>query len=416
MKKYLLIAGVMLIASVKISAQTCGTTNIALTKDASAYTSNTFNPASLVVDANVNTAWKSAGVGSQWITIDLGQVYYICRIKLVWAGQASVEAAAYDVQISNVDNSWGSVTPAFVETAGNGGDDEFPVTGSGRYVRVNMTAPGATWADHYELAEFEIYAGTQPPTNNLPSVNIVTPSDNSSLLAGNVSITANATDNDGSIAKVQFYAGTTLLGEDLTYPYSFTWSAAAGTYALTAKAIDNNAGETTSAAVNVTVTAADGMWNLTGNGGTTSSQFIGTTDQKQLVIKTNSLPRMTITSEGQIGINTSNIPGTAMLAVKGEVWAQKIKVTQTGWADYVFDSAYKLLSLPEVEKYINQHKHLPNVPSAKEVVQEGLNVGDNQAVLLRKIEELTLYVIEQNKKLQEQAAELQKLKKQLKKN
>jgi hypothetical protein len=68
----------------------------------------------------------------------------------------------------------------------------------------------------------------------------------------------------------------------------------------------------------------------------------------------------------------------------------------------VFDKNYKLNSLTEVEKFINEHKHLPDVPSASEVKENGINVGDIDAKLLQKIEELTLYMIEQNKKIDAQ--------------
>ena len=84
-------------------------------------------------------------------------------------------------------------------------------------------------------------------------------------------------------------------------------------------------------------------------------------------------------------------------------------MTQTGWADFVFDSNYKLPTLSFVESYIQQHKHLPDVHSAEEVQKNGLDVGDNQAVLLRKIEELTLYTIEQEKTNQVQADLIHKL-------
>ena len=63
----------------------------------------------------------------------------------------------------------------------------------------------------------------------------------------------------------------------------------------------------------------------------------------------------------------------------------------------MFHSSYRLRPLSEVERYIQQHHHLPEVPSATEVKQEGLNLGDNQALLLKKVEELTLYIIEMNK-------------------
>lgn len=111
---------------------------------------------------------------------------------------------------------------------------------------------------------------------------------------------------------------------------------------------------------------------------------------------------------GNVGIGTNN-PGTYKLAVEGTLGARKIKVTQAAWADFVFDSSYQLAPLYQVEKYIQQNKHLPDVPSASEVKKEGLDVGDSQALLLRKIEELTLYIIEQNKKIDQQNERIQKL-------
>ncbi|MDJ1468827.1 Ig-like domain-containing protein, partial [Xanthocytophaga flava] len=89
-----------------------------------------------------------------------------------------------------------------------------------------------------------------------PVVSLTAPTANATFTTGNVTLTANASDSDGSIAKVEFFAGSTKLGEKTTSPYSITWSAAtAGTYAITAKATDNKGGVTTSTAVNVTITA-----------------------------------------------------------------------------------------------------------------------------------------------------------------
>ncbi|RXK85948.1 pyocin knob domain-containing protein [Filimonas effusa] len=89
------------------------------------------------------------------------------------------------------------------------------------------------------------------------------------------------------------------------------------------------------------------------------------------------------------------------LDVNGPVKARRVKVTQANWADYVFDSSYQLPSLLQVEAFIKENKHLPEVPSAVEVKKEGLDLGDNQAILLKKIEELTLYIIQQNKEMAE---------------
>jgi len=104
---------------------------------------------------------------------------------------------------------------------------------------------------------------------------------------------------------------------------------------------------------------------------------------------------------GNVGIGTTN-PGSYKLAVEGTIGARKIKVTQANpWADYVFDSSYQLQPLSQVEQFIKTNKHLPDVPSAKEVAKDGIDVGDNQALLLKKIEELTLYMIEMKKEINE---------------
>ena len=105
---------------------------------------------------------------------------------------------------------------------------------------------------------------------------------------------------------------------------------------------------------------------------------------------------LTVTSNS-IGIGTTT--PQAKLAVNGDIFSKKIKVTQTGWPDYVFEPTYRLPSLQEVEAYIKKHKRLPEVPSAQEVEKKGLDLGETQAVLLKKIEELTLYIIELEKRI-----------------
>jgi trimeric autotransporter adhesin len=90
------------------------------------------------------------------------------------------------------------------------------------------------------------------------------------------------------------------------------------------------------------------------------------------------------------------------LAVNGVAVFNKAKVKVYGsWPDYVFNSDYNLLPLAEVEKFLSKNKHLPDVPSATEVTKNGIDLGDNQTILLKKIEELTLYMIEQDKKMKE---------------
>jgi hypothetical protein len=112
---------------------------------------------------------------------------------------------------------------------------------------------------------------------------------------------------------------------------------------------------------------------------------------------TQGIPRITIAGDGNVGIGTTAINGYK-LAVNGEAIFTRVKVKPfSGWPDYVFSRDYRLLSLQEVEKYIKDNNHLPNVPSATEVEKEGLDLAEMNKKLLQKVEELTLYIIEQQK-------------------
>ncbi len=101
---------------------------------------------------------------------------------------------------------------------------------------------------------------------------------------------------------------------------------------------------------------------------------------------------------GNVGIGTAD-PGTYRLAVNGNIHAKEVKVDMTGWADYVFADGYRLPSLEEVKKHIEEKGHLINVPSAKEVEANGIGLGEMDRLLLEKIEELTLYIIQQEKRI-----------------
>nr|WP_315026460.1 cell wall anchor protein [uncultured Chryseobacterium sp.] len=96
----------------------------------------------------------------------------------------------------------------------------------------------------------------------------------------------------------------------------------------------------------------------------------------------------------------------------GKIHAKEVEVKANVWADYVFKDDYQLKSLEEVEKHIAEKGHLPNVPSADEVIKNGINVAEMNSKLLEKIEELTLYSIDQNKQLKSQSEQLQHLQKE----
>lgn len=115
---------------------------------------------------------------------------------------------------------------------------------------------------------------------------------------------------------------------------------------------------------------------------------------------------------GNVGIGTNNL-GTNKLAVEGNIAARGVKVTLLNpFPDYVFESTYQLRPLASLSKYINQNKHLPGIPSAAEVKKDGgIELGDMNVRLLEKVEELTLYILELNKKLEAQQKKIDRLEK-----
>ncbi|WP_340066367.1 hypothetical protein [Ascidiimonas aurantiaca] len=109
----------------------------------------------------------------------------------------------------------------------------------------------------------------------------------------------------------------------------------------------------------------------------------------------------------KLGIGTWN-PGTWKLAVNGNIRAKEIKV-ETEWSDFVFEKDYDLPTLAEVENHIKAKGHLKDIPSAEEVAENGIFLGEMDSKLLRKIEELTLYTIQQEKRLENLESKNKKL-------
>lgn len=142
-----------------------------------------------------------------------------------------------------------------------------------------------------------------------------------------------------------------------------------------------------------TATAINRAWGYGVWGGTNDLRiwnFNGTANSTSLIISG--------TNEN-VGIGTTN--PKEKLSVNGTILAKKVKVSVKAedWSDYVFDKNYKLRSLNSLEAFIKEKHHLPDIPSAEKVEKDGLDIGANQAALLRKIEELTLYMLEQSKEV-----------------
>ncbi len=171
--------------------------------------------------------------------------------------------------------------------------------------------------------------------------------------------------------------------------------------------------------------------------GSFNFHIVGGVNNEAFNFNNGSTKLMTITAEGNIGINISNpqaklhifhaseggVDDVFLIETKNETgnvinfkvknngyfWAREVIVTLNTFPDYVFGDTYKLMSLEETENFIKENKHLPGVPSESEVVKNGINVGEMNALLLEKIEELTLYVINLKKENDKLLDRLEKL-------
>jgi hypothetical protein len=114
---------------------------------------------------------------------------------------------------------------------------------------------------------------------------------------------------------------------------------------------------------------------------------------------------MWLTGDGRLRLGQfTTSMGTNKLAVAGGIIGESVTVKLNGyWPDYVFKPTYQLRPLTEVKEYIDQNRHLPEIPSAEEIAKEGLNLGEMNKLLMKKVEELTLYLIEKDTEVKGQA-------------
>ncbi|WP_055393100.1 fibronectin type III domain-containing protein [Flagellimonas eckloniae] len=190
-----------------------------------------------------------------------------------------------------------------------------------------------------------------------------------------------ATDNVGVTGYKIFKDGALEATLGNVSSHTVTGLTASTTYSFTVTALDAAGNE--SVASNIVQVTTDSSGGSSG-GGTVWSESSGNISY----------------SAGNVGIGTSTIPNTYKLAVNGKIISEELKVQlQSAWPDYVFAKDYDLPSLEEVGKYIQKKGHLPNMPPAKEVKENGIEVGEMNRLLLEKIEELTLYILQQEERL-----------------
>jgi hypothetical protein len=136
-------------------------------------------------------------------------------------------------------------------------------------------------------------------------------------------------------------------------------------------------------------------------------------DESPLVFKhvnSGAVP-LRMTADGKVGVNTDYFPGNHSLYVKGSIITEGLTVLIEGdWADYVFEPDYSLMSLFDLNQYIRTYKRLPGMPSATEVAESGVEIGETVRLLTEKVEEITLYLIHLNEENELLKTEIQTLK------
>ncbi len=139
-------------------------------------------------------------------------------------------------------------------------------------------------------------------------------------------------------------------------------------------------------------------WSLSGNT-LNGTEFIGSINNHGFSLVTSGKPRIVIKPDGNVGIGTTSTSGFR-LSVEGKLRAREVFIDLDQWADHVFDPGHHLLSLNELESFIDCFGHLPSIPTEAEVLTQDVSIGVIQTLMLEKIEEITLYLIDLNKRLE----------------
>ncbi|NPD47899.1 hypothetical protein [Lentimicrobium sp. S6] len=230
----------------------------------------------------------------------------------------------------------------------------------------------ASWVDPGTLSGVGIWSGDESEAYYYGSVGIGTDSPEASL---HIKPSANA-------PGFQFES----FESDMTYPVDYKINAIGGESTSTLQFYNSNHG-------------TDYSWSC-------GSESLGTIEGMHLTIRpwkdetTGYFNSTELHLNGRMGINTPVQPGHA-LSVNGTLGCKKVVVTllDGDWPDYVFADEYQLPILSEVEDYVKENKHLPGVPSAAQIEEDGLDLGAMNVILLQKIEELTLLMIQQQKEI-----------------
>ena len=205
-----------------------------------------------------------------------------------------------------------------------------------------------------------------------------------------------ATDNVGVTGYNLFQDGTEKISNLTTTSYTVSGLTENTTYQFTVKALDAAGNESANSnTVSVTTDAASNNEDSTNDDSTGDNTSGGGGSTTSVWSESNG----TANYNGNVAIGTNSVPSGYQLAVEGKIRTREVRVDQDTWPDYVFKEEYHLPSLEDIQKHIKEKGHLPNIPSAKEVEENGIELGEMNKLLLEKIEELTLYILKQEERI-----------------
>ena len=382
---------ITLLLFLTISSFSFGQTNVALnspTQQSSLYYN--VDLSSRAVDGNTNGVWTNGSVthttteNNPWLKIDLESKYDITKIIIYnrtdsCCSDRITGAQVYGGNINSVNpNDFTSLGSPLNSSASQEINN---INTTAQYILIYLPGTDKTLS----LAEIEVYGTlSSNGTNNTFShwvesgLNNISYTNNSSK----VSIIATGTENFNGASLILAANGVN------------TGNKHAATWFINHRSAGDNDGTAT-----FEMQRRDVNGNHQGNllKYRDGEGWLFNTAESKTGNVTNA---MSINETGSIGIGTENVPTNYKLAVNGRIISEELKVQlKTDWPDYVFKNDYKLPTLKDVAKHIKEKGHLKDVPSAKEVKENGILLGEMNAKLLQKIEELTLYTLEQEEKL-----------------
>ena len=323
------------------------------------------------------------------------------------APSAITDLASSNTTTTATDLAWSASTDNVGVTNYEVFQDGLSIANTGTTTTFNVT--GLTPSTSYNFTVFaEDAAGNVSAVSNTETVitqsvpDTEAPSAVTNLVSSNTTSTGTslswsaATDNVGVTNYEVFQDGVSIANTGTTT----SW---------------NVSGLTPSTSYDFTVFAEDAAGNVSA---VSNTESITTSAGGGVVDYTSENSNMTtvdwtardLFADRNVGIGTTNTQGYR-LAVAGNVIAEGVKVELQGnWPDFVFEKDFELLDLNDVGKFIQEHGHLPNIPSAEKVQKEGIDLGEMDAKLLQKIEELTLYLLIQQQQIEQLTKQVQELK------